>query len=205
MGKDWIGNGNSIFKTLGASNHTDKERQTDDFYATDPSAIDLLLSYTDIVLPKKIWEPSCGMGHLSRRLVERGYDVMSTDLVYRGYGEGGVNFFEQLVLPRCDIGCILTNPPYKYATEYVTHALSLLRDGGLLCLFLKTTFAEGSERYKRIFSITPPQFVLQCVKRVLCAKNGEFDYMRAHGGSAVSYAWWVWQKGYKGKTTLDWI
>lgn len=24
--KDWVGNRNSIFKTLGASNHTDKER-----------------------------------------------------------------------------------------------------------------------------------------------------------------------------------
>ena len=25
--KDWTGNKNSIFKTLGASNHTEKERQ----------------------------------------------------------------------------------------------------------------------------------------------------------------------------------
>ena len=25
------------------------------------------------------------------------------------------------------------------------------------------------------------------------------------GGSAVSYAWWIWQKGYAGSTTLDWI
>ena len=33
---DWTGNSNSIYKTLGASNHTDKERQNDDFYATEP-------------------------------------------------------------------------------------------------------------------------------------------------------------------------
>lgn len=26
--KDWTGNKNSVYKTLGASNHTDKERQT---------------------------------------------------------------------------------------------------------------------------------------------------------------------------------
>ena len=38
--KDWTGNKNSIFKTLGASNHTDKERQNEDYYATDPIAID---------------------------------------------------------------------------------------------------------------------------------------------------------------------
>lgn len=42
--KDWNGNGNSIYKTLGASNHTDKERAENDYYATDPIAIDKLLS-----------------------------------------------------------------------------------------------------------------------------------------------------------------
>ena len=41
--KDWVGNKNSIFKTLGASNHTDKEREENDFYATDSIAIDKLL------------------------------------------------------------------------------------------------------------------------------------------------------------------
>lgn len=43
MTKDWTGNNNSIWKTLGASNHTAKERQSDDFYATSPDAIDKLL------------------------------------------------------------------------------------------------------------------------------------------------------------------
>lgn len=43
IAKDWVGNKNSIFKTLGASNHTEKERQSDDYYATDPIAIDVLI------------------------------------------------------------------------------------------------------------------------------------------------------------------
>lgn len=41
--KDWDGNSNSIYKTLGASSHTDKERETNDYYATEPKAIELLL------------------------------------------------------------------------------------------------------------------------------------------------------------------
>lgn len=32
--KDWVGNGNSVFKTLGASNHAKAMREQDDFYAT---------------------------------------------------------------------------------------------------------------------------------------------------------------------------
>lgn len=43
MDKDWTGNKNSIFKTLGASNHTTKERENNDYYATDPIAIDSLI------------------------------------------------------------------------------------------------------------------------------------------------------------------
>ena len=204
MPKDWKGNGNSIFKTLGASNHTEKEREEDDFYATDPVAVDLLLDYRGITMPEWVWEPSCGSGCLSERLRQRGHEVVSTDLVYRGYGDGGINFFEQKEMPgRC--GAIVTNPPYKFATEYVLHALDLLPEGGWLCLFLKTTFAEGKERYQRIFGVTPPIYVLQCSERVLCAKNAEFDRMEAAGGSAVSYAWWVWQKGWRGQTVLDWI
>lgn len=153
--EDWTGNGNSIFKTLGASNHTDKEREANDFYATDPRAIDLLLECDKIEIPNKVWEPSCGSGCLSERLAERGHQVTSTDLVYRGYGEGGINFFEQTQIPN-DCQAIITNPPYKFATEYVLHSLRLLPKDGLLCLFLKTTFAEGKERYAKIFGITPP-------------------------------------------------
>ena len=43
VNKDWVGNINSIYKTLGASNHTNKERQKHDYYATEPKAMEVLL------------------------------------------------------------------------------------------------------------------------------------------------------------------
>lgn len=43
MSKDWTGNANSVYKCLGSSHHTDKERQREDYYATDPKAAHLLL------------------------------------------------------------------------------------------------------------------------------------------------------------------
>ena len=67
MGKDWTGNGKSIFTTLGASNHTEKEREINDYYATDPIAVDALLQ-GGAELNHKIWECSAGQGHLSERL-----------------------------------------------------------------------------------------------------------------------------------------
>lgn len=40
---DWTGNQTSIFSTLAASNHSKTERQADDYYATDPIAVEKLL------------------------------------------------------------------------------------------------------------------------------------------------------------------
>ena len=94
--KDWTGNKNSVFKTLAASNHTETERESMDFYATQPEAIDLLLK--KVKLPHVILEPACGIGTLSERLKKYGHEVHSYDIVDRGYGEVQ-NFFEMLTLP----------------------------------------------------------------------------------------------------------
>lgn len=199
--KDWTGNKKSLFVTIGASNHTDKERERNDYYATDPIAIDKLAGA--VSLPRKIWECACGAGHLSERLKSLGRDVVSTDLVDRGYGEV-MDFLKTTEMPE-GCACILTNPPYKYAFDFVRHSLDILPDGGLCIMFLKTTFLEGQKRHDELFCKWPPKYLLQFSRRVLCAKNGEFQRMRDGGGSAVSYAWFVWQKGYTGYTVVRWI
>ena len=99
---------------------------------------------------------------------------------------------------------IVTNPPYAYALEFIQHSLELIPEGSYVCMFLKTTFLEGKKRYKELFSVTPPMMVLQFVERILCAKNGDFVEARKVG-SAVSYSWFIFKKGFKGKPTIDWI
>lgn len=79
-------NNKQIYKAvLGASNHSTRKRVESDFYSTDPVAIDYLLEYESF--DRNVWECACGNGNLSRRLEEYGYNVRSTDIVYRGYGE----------------------------------------------------------------------------------------------------------------------
>lgn len=197
MSKDWIGNSTSVYKNLGASNHTEQDRIQNDYYATDPKALDALK--TKFNIPNNIWECACGEGHLSKKLEEYGINVYSSDLIDRGFGDGNVDFLAQDTMPN---GCenILSNPPYKYACEFVEHALDLLDTGKYCIMFLKTTFLEGKKRYDKIFSKNPPKYMFQFVKRVECGRNGEFG-----GGSAVSYAWFIWEKGYTGNTMIDWI
>lgn len=191
MSKDWTGNGNSIFKTLGASNHTDKERESQDYYATDPIAIDKLEAVYPI--PHYVWEPACGEGHLVERLKELGHGVISTDLFDRGYGLDGVDFLKSNDIPFAAHVkfAILTNPPYKYATEFVEHAMEILPQGAPAIMLLKTTALEGKGRWERLYSKGYLKAVYQFSERLLCAKNGDFEGMKAGGGSAVSYAWFI--------------
>lgn len=201
MNKDWTGNQNSIFKTLGASNHTDKERQGDDYYATDPIAIDVLLKDGHAKISNMVWEPACGEGHLAERLKKYGYSVYSTDIVDRGYGDGLLNF---LTYAGKWEGDILTNPPYKYAKEFVEHALDIIPTGNKVFMFLKIQFLEGKER-RKLFEKYPPKCVYISSSRILCAKNAEFEKMKKGGGSAVAYAWFEWEKGFNGYPTIKWI
>ena len=65
--KDWIGNSKSVYTTLGASNHTEGEREENDYYATDPIAIDVLIDDGQAELTHKVWECAAGGGHLAKR------------------------------------------------------------------------------------------------------------------------------------------
>ena len=105
---DWKGNKNSTWVTLGASNHSLGERQKEDYYATEPAATDWLCKLETFTNP--ILEPSCGEGHISKQLIKHGYDVVSRDLVDRGFGE--VKDFLYMNNEKWS-GDIITNPPYK--------------------------------------------------------------------------------------------
>lgn len=101
-------------------------------------------------------------------------------------------------------GHIITNPPYKYAVEFIYKALSLIPEGNKVAMFLKVQFLEGKSR-KMLYKNFPPKTIYVSSSRINCAKNGDFSGMRTTGGSAVAYAWYVWEKGYRGETIVKWI
>lgn len=185
----------NVFSTVGASNHSTKEREQNDYYATDPVALELLLQKEQF--SKNIWECACGEGHLSRVLEKNGYHTYSTDLVNRGYGIGGVDF---LAVNQKFDGDIVTNPPYKYAKEFVEHAIDLVEDGHKVAMLMRLLFLEGKSR-RELFEKYPPKYVYVSSARINCAKNADFT----NEGSAVAYAWFIWEKGYNGETIVKWF
>lgn len=210
MINDWKGNSKAIYTCLGASNHVDTLRETNDYYATHPSAVRMLLELENF--DKNIVEPCCGQGHISKVLEQYGYNVHSMDLIDRGYGEGGIDFLKYNETIDADI---ITNPPYSLAKEFVEHAMDLVTDGHKIAMFLKLTFLESSGR-KALFKKYPPKKIWVSSSRIPCGKNGDF-YDRDKDGnikydksgkpkevsSAVCYAWFIFEKGYTGSITVD--
>lgn len=194
----------NVYVTLGASNHTKEVREKDDYYATDPIAIDALLNETDIQLNNNIWECACGENHLSDKLKEYGYDVFSTDIVERDKPIDKIINFLSLDDKTYWDGDIVTNPPYSKAPRFIEKALNIIPTGNHVVMLLKVLFLEGKAR-KELFKKYPPKYVYIFSGRIMCAKNGEFNRMKAGGGSAIAYAWFVWEKGWTGNTIIDWI
>lgn len=189
-----------VFRTLGASSHSNGERAEEDFYASDPMAIDCLLQFASDLLDKNIlvWECACGQGHLSKRLKQKEFNVFSSDRVNRGYGVKA-DFFNAAA-PAATFQ-IVTNPPYSFAEEFVRHSLEIIQKGGIVAMLLRLLFLEGKSR-SMLFEQYPPKRIGIFSFRLSCAKNGDFS--KSNQG-AQAYAWFVWEKGYYGEPQLRWI
>lgn len=198
--KDWTGNATSIYATHGATNHSDDERAALDYYATDPKAVQALLDVEDFF--DDILEPACGGGHISNVLHVNGYNVVSTDIVDRGYvHQNGIQDFLLFNPATPNLNDIITNPPYKFAAEFVEHALDISDDGIKVAMFLKLTFLESGKR-KQLFDKYPPMKIYVFRNRVDCWKNGTKPDKPQR---AVCYAWFLWKKGFVGHPQILWI
>ncbi len=197
---DWTGNKRSVYGTIGASNHTNSEREENDYYATSPKAMELLLEKEKF--NKNIWECASGGGHLSKVLKKNGYYVRCSDIVDR---TGDTDIVDFLTYEGTWNGDIITNPPYKYAQEFVEKALDIIPEGNKVAMYLKVTFLEGKKRQK-LFKKNPPKYVYVAAGRMGCAKNGEFsDMENEYEAGAIAFAWYIWEKGYKGEPVIRWF
>ena len=173
------------------------KREENDFYATNPIALSLFLNSIDFKLNKDLWECACGEGHLTKELEKEGFKVLSSDKINRGFGE--VKDF--LEINDKFQGDIITNPPFKLAEEFVEKGMQLLEVGNKLILFLKIQFLEGQKRNK-LFKKYPLKYVYVHSSRQQCSMNADFENLKA---TTQFYAWYVWEKGFKGDTILKWI
>jgi len=176
------------------SSRNNGDRQVNDFYPTPAYAVEALLKRESF--NGNIWECACGDGAISKVLEKNGYEVISSDLSDYGYGESGVDFLQRYFLA----DNVITNPPYKDALSFVLKAKYSAKKK--IAMFLKTVFLESSSRYDMFQDQEfPLKTVYQFSKRVTLYKDG----IKMKNSGMIAYAWYVWDKDYKGKPTIEWI
>lgn len=185
----------NVYSTLGASNHATGERAQYDLYCTHPKAVEELLKLEQF--SHQIWEPCDGLGHISDTLAKNGYDVRRSDITTRNRQIEQLDF---LTYNRTEWnGDIVTNPPYSCATDIVRKALAVVADGRKVAMWLRILFLESKHR-QELFRELPPKRIWVSSSRIPCSdREGNFR------GSAQGYAWYIWEKGYKGETKIDWF
>ena len=109
------------------------DREKDDFYPTPESATQALLDRQKF--KGNVWECACGNGAMSKLMIKNGYDVYSSDLIDRGYGD-----VKDFLKTNEKHDNIITNPPFNIATEFALHGLNSINNK--MALLLKLSFLE---------------------------------------------------------------
>jgi predicted RNA methylase len=201
-----------------------------DYFATPPWATraltELLRRQGEAMHLMSVWDPACGEGYMARPLAEAFGQVVATDVHdYRAawHGQDGVDDIllrgaPQTVgdVPILGADWIITNPPFRLAHQFIDRAIPLARSG--VAMLVRSTFTEGAEQYRKLFSKTPPTDILQFVERVVMTKGRPQDPNIAvphpktgklrKPSSATAYCWLVWQKPlpeFAGPPAYGWI
>lgn len=177
---------NIIVSSVGGNHRND--RQKDDFYPTPNDCTLALINYEkEYFSGKKIWEPACGDGAISKPLISAGFDVYSTDLVGRGFGTPDTDFLSTTDLNDCT--AIITNPPFILSKDFIEHSLDKL-GVDYLALLLKAQYFHAKSRIE-LFEKFPPSVVYALTWRP--------DFL-GRGASTMECAWFVWDKNRSGST-----
>jgi hypothetical protein len=165
-----------------------------DTYETPPEATWALLKAER--LPEYIWEPAAGRGAIANVLREAGHSVYATDLI--DYGTPDViprRDFLLEWLPPGGCTCIVTNPPYKLADQFVRHALSLVPR---VCMLLRLVYLESAKRADILDArLARVQLFANRLQRM--HRDG---WNGPRATSTIAFAWFVWERDHKGPTEL---
>jgi hypothetical protein len=166
-----------------------------DCYSTPAVAVDALLTVES--LPYRIWEPATGHGNIVRALRDAGHVVIASDITHYTFPlDFEADFLKQTQAPT-GTELILTNPPYKHATEFVDHALTLCPRVIMLC---RLAFLE-SERRSEILDTGALVAVHVFRNRLPMMHRDGWTGKRASSG--IAFAWFCWDRDHRGPTVVD--
>jgi len=169
------------------------DREENDFYPTPESTTKSLMEREEF--EGEVFECACGDGAMSEVIKRYNPEVYSSDLINRSYG-----IQRDFLQVGEEFNNIITNPPYKLAKSFVIHAKKLAKKK--IAMLLKLVFLEGIGRYEMFKDKNfPLKKVYVFCKRQPIYKNG----IIGENSGLIAYAWFVWDKNYKGEPFIEWI
>ena len=190
-----------------AGGNPENGRVDNDYYATNPKAVEMLLT-NYAFHAATILEPCVGGGHIANAINDFFTNtrvITGLDLVDRGYPNTIVQDFLTWETDKKFEG-IITNPPFSLAQEFIEKGMELLTDDGQMAMFLKIQFLEGAKR-KELFEKYPPKYVYVFRNRMATWNNGnETDPNTGkRWATTMCHAWFVWEKGFNGEPIIRWL
>ena len=171
---------------------------TPDFYPSPPCAVAALLAVE--ALPDLVWEPACGDGVIVREMRRKNKVIIASDLNDWGCAgaKTGVDFLMELKAP-AGATCIVTNPPYSLAEEFIRHGLTLVPK---VVMLLRLAFLEG-KRWEKGFG-APLARVHVFANRLPMMHRHGYDGAKVEGGM-IAFAWFVWDREHQGAANIGWV
>jgi hypothetical protein len=157
------------------------ERKTGDLYETPAWVTAALVPHIPERI-KSVWEPACGSGKMAGVLEANGFKVHCTDI------ESGDDF---LSCPTVRSDAIITNPPYKLATEFIVRSMA---SAGFVAMLLRTDFDHAASR-QHLFG----HYIF--AKKVVLTKRIKW-FEDSKGSPSFNHAWFIWDGHHQGAPTL---
>ena len=188
-----------------AGTSTTRERVENDFYATPYDTTEELLK--NVKFYGNFLEPCVGGGHIAD-VIKKYYPdecIYGIDIVDRGYPNTLVTDFLTYDFLNVKFDNIITNPPYSLAQEFLEKGMEILNENGKIAMFLKIQFLEGAKR-KELFKKYPPRYIYVFSKRQNPWRNGvSVDEKGKPWSSTMCFAWFIWEKEFKGEPIIRWL
>ena len=136
-------------------------------------------------------EPACNRGYMVRGLSEYFGAVVAFDK----YDYGNNTVLDFLTVNKEDLPPIdfcITNPPFSLAQQFIEKGLQIANKG--VAMLVRTSFLEGTKRFKTLYLKHPPAMIAQFTERLPMVQGT----MSKKSVTATSYCWLVFTKEPKG-------
>lgn len=182
-----------------------------DLYETPADAVIALLSREPF--PSPVWEPAAGWGAISNALIQKGLNVIETDIVSHEGRKRPLFATADFLIAKhpplfIDRGgntirpqAMITNPPFSKLTKFMVHAMAMpMRKWAFL---IPLTALSGQDRWQSVYGIRAPGNVYVFSNRIPFRRRGYKGKIAPMG----MHAWAVWDRAFDDgtRTRLHWI